>query len=253
MPAMNSTPVRAFSWKNTCPTPANTRPEDAEPVSVANANARRCSHADRDRWYRTDAVDDEITQSIPGHLRDARRGRRNGLIYPRIARTRPGCVDQSSHVDSARSEFVDAADDLQFARLHESRYDRIEGLQPFDARSDVGLDGVLELIPGFTPDGGGGRPDELHQIANRAGQGVVGVDMLHGGLDGSARAVAEDHEQPHAQLGDGELDAPLHGRAAPLTRFPATRTTKRSPTPWSKTSSGDTRESAHPMMAAIGA
>ena len=41
---------------------------------------------------------------------------------------------------------------------------------------------------------------------------------------------------------------PLMDGPAPLTMFPATRTTNRSPTPWSKTSSGDTRESAHPTM-----
>ena len=35
--------------------------------------------------------------------------------------------------------------------------------------------------------------------------------------------------------------------------LPATRTTKRSPTPWSKISSGATRESAHATMAASGA
>src|SRR5262245_1000633 len=43
-------------------------------------------------------------------------------------------------------------------------------------------------------------------------------------------------------------------RAAPLglTTFPATRTMNRSPTPWSKISSGGTRESAQPTMMAPG-
>src|SRR5215510_14905142 len=40
--------------------------------------------------------------------------------------------------------------------------------------------------------------------------------------------------------------------AMPSTTLPATRTTNKSPTPWSKRSSGATRESAQPTMTAIG-
>src|SRR5262245_4079206 len=40
--------------------------------------------------------------------------------------------------------------------------------------------------------------------------------------------------------------------AVPSTTLPATRTTNKSPTPWSKRSSGATRESAQPTMTAIG-
>ena len=45
---------------------------------------------------------------------------------------------------------------------------------------------------------------------------------------------------------------PFTGVPAPLTMLPATRTTKRSPMPWSNRSSGDTRESAQPTMTAKG-
>jgi len=46
---------------------------------------------------------------------------------------------------------------------------------------------------------------------------------------------------------------PFTEAPAPLMMLPAIRTTNRSPTPWSKISSGATRESAQPTTAASGA
>ena len=42
--------------------------------------------------------------------------------------------------------------------------------------------------------GADGRPDRIDEVADRAGQGVVGVDVLDGGLDRPALAVAEHHD-----------------------------------------------------------
>ena len=69
------------------------------------------------------------------------------------------------------------------------------------------------LSPGLPFTARDGRPDRVDEVADRPGQGVVGVDVLDGGLDRAALAVAQHHDEPDAQLRDGELDAPLHGGA----------------------------------------
>ena len=156
-------------------------------------------------------------------------------------------------IDHARAQFVDGADHLQFTRLGELREDRIEALEPLDALRDVGLDDVLELVAGLAL--------APRRTAGRIGSMRSPIDPGKASLASmcSMAALTAPHWlwpstmmslTPSSATANSML--PFTVGPAPLTMFPATRTTNRSPTPWSKTSSGATRESAQPTMMASG-
>ena len=98
--------------------------------------------------------------------------------------------------------------------------DGIQALEPLNAHRDVGLDGVFELVARLASHRGGGRPDDLDEVADGPGQSIIGVDVSHGGLDRAAGLVAQHHDEPGAQLGDGELDAPLDEGARSADHVP---------------------------------
>jgi hypothetical protein len=79
---------------------------------------------------------------------------------------------------------------------------------------------------------------------------VAHLHVVAGALDGAAAGVAQHHDHPRAGHLGGVLEAAKD--VFGLTVLPATRATKRSPMPWSNTSSGAARESMQPTTLANG-
>ena len=93
-------------------------------------------------------------------------------------------------------------------------------------------------------------PDSFENGIDVGGTAFARVlEFVEGGLNGAAVGVAENDNQARFQVFCGVFDASELGGA---TILPATRITKRSPSPWSKTISGGTRESEQQTTIAKG-
>ena len=138
------------------------------------------------------------------------------------------------------------ADHLQFSRLGQLRQDRIEALEPLDALRTLALMTFVELVAGLARHRADGRPDRVDRgrRSTRAGRrwrrcaSMAALTAPHWLWPSTMMSLTPSSATANSML-------PFTVGPAPLTMFPATRTTNRSPTPWSKISSGATRESAH--------
>ena len=112
--------------------------------------------------------------------------------------------------DFASGEVVGRADYFELAGFDAWRNDGFELRETFDSTTDVGSDGVLELVAGkaFALDDGG--LDAVDEIVDGSGERVFVVNVLDSCFDRSALAVAEDHDEVDAEFGDGVLDASLY-------------------------------------------
>ncbi len=89
--------------------------------------------------------------------------------------------------------------------------DGVQVREAFDSAADVGADGVFEWVSGEMLALEDGGFDGVDEIVDGSGECVLIVEVLDGGLDRTALAVAEDHEEVDAQLGYGVFDAALDG------------------------------------------
>ena len=148
----------------------------------------------------------------------------------------------------ARRQLIYCTDQFYLAK-GEVRLRLRSGEQLPDRMPDVGLDSrVKQCLGRLLPvQFSKGRQDILEQHFDPASLRCPVKFRGNCRLDRTAALVAEHDEQRCMQMDAGILQRPEDRRAEDVT---GTRTTKSSPKPASKTSSGGTRLSLHPRMVA---
>src|SRR5262249_46587255 len=136
IPSRNSAPVRAFSWKNTCPMPRNTS---------RRGNGRATPARGGGAGWATSLF--LLADELRGVAGD-------------------GAGSSADHLNLARAQVVDGADDFQLLLLGQRHQDRLQLLQPLDALLDVGPGDVFQLVAGLALAGDHGGADRLDELAD---------------------------------------------------------------------------------------
>ena len=177
--------------------------------------------------------------------RPARRAASEGGSGGALTRRATDRQDGIEEGDLAGLEIVFRSDDHQVSRHDQILQDPAAMTQVIHRGAHVRAD---RLADDFGTSGAHQRfdvrRDAVGDVPDVPGLGIeAGLDGAHGGDHGSAARVPHDDDEAGAELRAANSMEPTTEGA---TMFPAIRTTKRSPNPWSKRISTGVRESEQP-------